>query len=843
MKRYFILSFLLVSFVLCGVANGEECTEPYENMYVNSNTFLCSGTYYLNDADTNGVVIINASNIILDCNGAVFKGNRTALSMGIINGLGNDNVTVKNCINEDYYIGIYFYDTVDSSVINNKVLYSMREGITLDRSENNSLINNTAVETYGGGSWPGGSAGSLAGIFIDRSNRTSLINNTAVNSTDCLGIYISESLELTTINNIAENNENGFDVYASTGTMEENTAENNLQAGFLLIATSYMKMVNNTASKNLIGIGIQGNHLALEENTVDLNVGGGIGLIQGTLNTSLVGEILNGAKEKYNLTHNSTWCTNITLKKNEVNSSSIIPYYFPSGVGIGLEECKNITVEDNFVSHHEYAGIGLLESENNSILGNELSENTVNGGIVLLVSDNTNVYDNKARNNTYGVYLEYSYQNTIDSNEISENTEDGIKLTTSGSVDVTSNNVTLNQVGIRVISSSNFNILNNSLANNYQEDILIDPSSNFQIMNNEITNSGFGIKLIETTNSNISENLVEFNYIGANIIDSSNFDLINNTFSNNTEANLIIDPSSNFKLIENLISTSNFGLKIIDSVGGVILRNLFQYNNYGIDLNSSDVVINDSRVSDSNFYDMGLENSNNTLTNTTFDTEKVNISGSSSMSVSWLLDTRIFEIGCQNPIQNAIVVGYDNYNNLVFNLSSDFNGDIPIQELLEYIQNSTDKVFYSPYIIHAEKEDFVTEILVIDLNESMDIDVVLSDNATASDIDIDPDTINLGSKGKFIRAFIEVPGYDVSEIDIDTVRIDKTVNAINDTKYGFVKDPTIEDRDDDGLPEFMAVFYRSEVIEILDVGENTLMLSGDIADTGFMGNDTITVID
>jgi hypothetical protein len=108
-------------------------------------------------------------------------------------------------------------------------------------------------------------------------------------------------------------------------------------------------------------------------------------------------------------------------------------------------------------------------------------------------------------------------------------------------------------------------------------------------------------------------------------------------------------------------------------------------------------------------------------------------------------------------------------------------------------------------------------------------------------VDIDPDNINFKSKGNFIKAFIEVPGYNVSNIDINTVKINETISAINDTKYGFVKDPKIEDRDEDGLLEYMAVFDRGLVKSIVQEGDNILTVTGDIENTNFRGSDMVYV--
>lgn len=107
-------------------------------------------------------------------------------------------------------------------------------------------------------------------------------------------------------------------------------------------------------------------------------------------------------------------------------------------------------------------------------------------------------------------------------------------------------------------------------------------------------------------------------------------------------------------------------------------------------------------------------------------------------------------------------------------------------------------------------------------------------------VDIDPDTLNLKDKGKWITAYIEVPdGYDVADINVGTVTLEGTIPAeAHPTEVG--------DYDDDGITDLMVKFDRSALIEYLDAttGEVTLTVSGELNDgTPFEGSDTITVID
>ncbi len=59
-------------------------------------------------------------------------------------------------------------------------------------------------------------------------------------------------------------------------------------------------------------------------------------------------------------------------------------------------------------------------------------------------------------------------------------------------------------------------------------------------------------------------------------------------------------------------------------------------------------------------------------------------------------------------------------------------------------------------------------------------------------------------------------------------------------KYGFVRNPEIKDRD--GYPELMVKFDRSEVQNMVTIGNVTLTITGEIEGLRFEGSDTIRVI-
>lgn len=78
-------------------------------------------------------------------------------------------------------------------------------------------------------------------------------------------------------------------------------------------------------------------------------------------------------------------------------------------------------------------------------------------------------------------------------------------------------------------------------------------------------------------------------------------------------------------------------------------------------------------------------------------------------------------------------------------------------------------------------------------------------------------------------------GYDVSEIDISSIRLNETIPAepcpIN-----------VGDYDNDGVEDLMVKFDMQAVKSILIVGTQTIIITGTVSGIQFQGTDTIKVI-
>jgi hypothetical protein len=110
-----------------------------------------------------------------------------------------------------------------------------------------------------------------------------------------------------------------------------------------------------------------------------------------------------------------------------------------------------------------------------------------------------------------------------------------------------------------------------------------------------------------------------------------------------------------------------------------------------------------------------------------------------------------------------------------------------------------------------------------------------------SQIDVDPDTLNLRSEGQWVTAYIELPeGCDVADINVSTIVLNGNVLAES-------RAVAIGDYDNDSVSDLMANFSRTEVTECIlskhiITGNVTLTVTGRLNNgSWFGGGDTIKV--
>ena len=256
-------------------------------------------------------------------------------------------------------------------------------------------------------------------------------------------------------------------------------------------------------------------------------------------------------------------------------------------VGIILSYSNNNTVFGNLVNNNSHYGIILVdESNNNSIIKNTVESHS-EGGIVLYDNSNYNFIKENVLKYNYGlaffvsgIYIYNCYFNTIKENNISH----------CGGDDIYSAGMT--------VRGSHYNIVsNNNIKENGYFGVLIASSNDNTISENTIEKSIWnGVALSNARNNIISKNDINDNGLygiglgsGTNCI---NNEIVGNNVNNNNLSGIVLGVNSNFNLILN--NTINRTISGKFNAGWLV-----EYISYGIVLNevinntvSNNLVIN-----------------------------------------------------------------------------------------------------------------------------------------------------------------------------------------------------------------------------------------------------------
>ncbi|MGD0496456.1 MAG: NosD domain-containing protein [Candidatus Bathyarchaeia archaeon] len=321
----------------------------------------------------------------------------------------------------------------------------------------------------------------------------------------------------------------------------------------------------------------------------------------------------------------------------------------------------------------------------------------------------------------------------------------------------------------------------------------IDSCSYGNISGNNVANNVDGIYLSSSSGYSISGNNITANNMwGIRLAFSSGNSISGNNMTANGWAGIYLESCSGNSISGNNIANNGHGVQLYGSSSNTMAGNNITNNGYGIML--------DWASPGNKLYHNNFNNTNQ-------------VCSSDSMNV-WDDD---YPSGGNYW---SDYVGVDLYHGLYQNeTGSDGIGDIPC-------------------IIDENNQDNYPL-----MEPWSPVEVV---NAT---IDIDPGTLNLRSRGKWITCYVELPkGYNVSDINVTSV-------MLNDTVPVYPKAHAIGDYDEDGIPDLMVKFDRAEVIDYIMANVNmtelfeeklmtvTLTITGKLNDgTPLQGNTKIRII-
>jgi len=426
---------------------------------------------------------------------------------------GGDEITVliraDNCIFDKFSVGSDWSFGIllqsNGNIIRNCSVLKASSDIKLDHASNNLISHNIF-------------RGNDQGILLENSSNNTIINNTVDSHK-----YSKLKLWSESNYNLVCNNDFSNSVYwegilngenCSYNIYKNNTIWNNTEVGIYIESGYGISIIGNSFMNN--GISFSSSIPELLSYTIENN----------TINDKQIYFYKN--KNDVIVPSDAgqiflVQCTNFKIQ--DLNISNVKTGYHRIGGGICLIESSYTTIQGNNVSSCSPVGIYLVNSDNNTISSNNLSYNYY-GGIYVERSQENVLSDNIIQEGDYeGIYLYHSSRNIVKRNTISGYPE-CIELHTSSFNEINENTI----MNILIISSSSDS--NQIIQNHIQGGVEIRSCRSNTFMYNEISNANLGIWLEFCNSNSFVNNNITNNEIGVQLINC-----ILNTFKRNNFIN------------------------------------------------------------------------------------------------------------------------------------------------------------------------------------------------------------------------------------------------------------------------------------------------------------------
>jgi parallel beta-helix repeat protein len=323
--------------------------------------------------------------------------------------------------------------------------------------------------------------------------------------------------------------------------------------------------------------------------------------------------------------------------------------------------------------------VGIVNSTNISVRGLNVTNNAQ--GVLLAYASGCLIENVNALNNTYGIYLYSSNNNTLVRNTVTSEGDRGIELISSNDNSVGDNAVTKNEIGIGLwLSAENNTISGNAVSNGTMgTGLYLDSSTSNTISNNAIVNNNQGVYLYNSgsnalRNNDMTGNSYNFGVYGASLsdyvndVDASNVVNGKQVYYGINQYDRQVPASVGYVAVVNSTGISVKDLNLSNNEQGVLfayttestIMNVIASDNYnGIYLwGSNSNIVSGSNVANSGWDSIGLYYSErNTIAGNTVTTASIGIDITASPNNS---------IDSNTVLENIVgVISYQSADNII----------------------------------------------------------------------------------------------------------------------------------------------------------------------------------
>jgi parallel beta-helix repeat protein len=399
---------------------------PRNDLLITRNSTLCGGVYYLNDTAYQGIIRFNSSGLSLDCGSARLSGDGSGTGIYI----NKPNTTLMGCNVSGYYYGIL---GADSGFLNLTDVVASSNG-------------------YAGIALSNSSGGSMSGVTVhDNTN---------------MGLFLTSYSDSNRIRDVsAFDNYVGIYLYYSGGNLLDGVdSYGNDWHGLKLERSDSNDVRGIGYYSNLKGIFV---YYSNTNNFTDVSV-------ENNSDTGFYIWFSDGLR-----------LLNVSSKGN-------------SGSGVVLDTARYATIMNSTIGPNTAKGIDSYVSPYAMVLNSTVAGNL--DGIYLRESNNNSVIDNNISGNSIGLRVSSFTDASVKSNKFLSNTVEGVLVASSQGIYVENSTFSGNYLGVNISDNSTAYVYNNTIGNSTRDGVWVRDASAFRILNNTLCqNSGFGLFFVNSS--------------------------------------------------------------------------------------------------------------------------------------------------------------------------------------------------------------------------------------------------------------------------------------------------------------------------------------------------------